>query len=225
MVGAAAQSTRASSAAGDDAVSTSGDRSAAPTAAGAPGALPAPSAVPTGPSALTAPPAASTSQSPAPAPAPLGQQLVRPLFSLASAGHGTHTVTVTVAPEALGPVTVRAHVSATGMQVEMFAGSDAARDAVRAIIPDLRRDMGGAGLQVGIDLSSQNQPSDPRGQSAAQNALQNGTGTGTGADRGDDPSGAPGSSRAPLDPGADGPQLATDPTRASLTTTSLDVLA
>jgi flagellar hook-length control protein FliK len=131
---------------------------------------------------------------------------------------------VTVAPDALGPVTVRAHVSATGMQVEMFAASDAARDAVRAIIPDLRRDMGGAGLQVGIDLSSQNQPSDPRGQNAAQNAFQNANGNGTGPGPGADASAARDPSRTPLDPG-DGPQHATDPTRASLTTTSLDVLA
>jgi flagellar hook-length control protein FliK len=116
-----------------------------------PGA-PAPAAA-AGASSVAAPPAA---------PAPLGQQLARPLFSLAAAGAGTHVVTVTVSPEALGPVTVRAHVGAHGMHVEMFAPTDAGREAVRAILPDLRRDLGGAGLQASVDLSSQNQPSDDR---------------------------------------------------------------
>nr|WP_228507265.1 flagellar hook-length control protein FliK [Frigoribacterium sp. VKM Ac-2530] len=123
-----------------------------------------------GATAVAAPPAA---------PAPLGQQLARPLFSLAAAGAGTHVVTVTVSPEALGPVTVRAHVGAHGMHVEMFAPTDAGREAVRAILPDLRRDLGGAGLQASVDLSSQNQPSDDRAdqqrlldQRAAQQSAQ-----------------------------------------------------
>jgi flagellar hook-length control protein FliK len=50
------------------------------------------------------------------------------------------------------------------MQVQLFAASDLGRDAVRAILPDLRRDLSGAGLQASLDLSSQNQPSDSRGQ-------------------------------------------------------------
>ncbi len=60
---------------------------------------------------------------------------------------------------------MRAHVSAEAMQVQLFAASDLGRDAVRAILPDLRRDLAGGGLQASLDLSSQNQPSDPRGQS------------------------------------------------------------
>jgi hypothetical protein len=104
----------------------------------------------------------------------LTQQLARPLFTLAAAGPGVHVVTVDVAPEALGPVTVRAHVSAHGTHVEMFAASDAGRDAVRAILGDLRRDLatasnpGGAGHQTSVDLSSQNQPSDARGDRSGQ---------------------------------------------------------
>ncbi len=43
------------------------------------------------------------------------------------------------------------------MHVELFAASDAGRDAVRQILPDLRRDSGAT-----LDLSSQNQPDTDR---------------------------------------------------------------
>ncbi|NIJ05337.1 flagellar hook-length control protein FliK [Frigoribacterium faeni] len=123
-----------------------------------------PPVAPTAPAPATVPTPAAAPPS---TPAPLTQQLARPLFSLAAAGPGTHVVTVTVSPEALGPVTVRAHVAGQGMHVEMFAPSDAAREAVRAILPDLRRDLGGAGLQASVDLSNQNRPSDQRSDQQA----------------------------------------------------------
>jgi flagellar hook-length control protein FliK len=134
----------------------SGSAAAQPTAAPAPVAAPA-AAAPTAPAAPQNP-----------APAPLPTQLAKPIFSLATAGHGEHVVTVTVSPDNLGPVTVRAHVSAEAMQVQLFAASDLGRDAVRAILPDLRRDLAGAGLQASLDLSSQNQPSDARDRSPEQ---------------------------------------------------------
>jgi flagellar hook-length control protein FliK len=135
----------------------------APSVSGVGAAQPAtPAAVPpVTASAATAPAAPAAAQAPAPLPA----QLAKPIFSLAAAGHGEHVVTVTVSPENLGSVTVRAHVSAESMQVQLFAASDLGRDAVRAILPDLRKDLAGAGLQASLDLSSQNQPSDPRGDS------------------------------------------------------------
>ncbi|WP_418517128.1 flagellar hook-length control protein FliK [Curtobacterium flaccumfaciens pv. flaccumfaciens] len=108
----------------------------------------------------TTAPAAAT----APAPAPLAQQLARPVFSLAQAGPGEHVVTVQVVPDSLGPVTVRAHVTAHGMHVELFAASDAAREAVRQVLPDLRRDAAGTGVSTTLDLSSQNQPQDAPGR-------------------------------------------------------------
>ncbi|MBT1607001.1 flagellar hook-length control protein FliK [Curtobacterium flaccumfaciens] len=108
----------------------------------------------------TAAPAATT----APAPAPLAQQLARPVFSLAQAGPGEHVVTVQVVPDSLGPVTVRAHVTAHGMHVELFAASDAGREAVRQVLPDLRRDTAGTGVSTTLDLSSQNQPQDAPGR-------------------------------------------------------------
>ena len=81
------------------------------------------------------------------------------MFTLAAAGSGEHVMTVHVTPDALGPVTVRAHVGGEGVRVELFAPTDAGRDALRAILPDLRRDLNGAGLTGSLDLSSQNQPS------------------------------------------------------------------
>jgi flagellar hook-length control protein FliK len=108
----------------------------------------------------TAAPAAAT----APAPAPLAQQLARPVFSLAQAGPGEHVVTVQVVPDSLGPVTVRAHVTVHGMHVELFAASDAGREAVRQVLPDLRRDAAGTGVSTTLDLSSQNQPQDAPGR-------------------------------------------------------------
>ncbi|WIB31208.1 flagellar hook-length control protein FliK [Curtobacterium sp. MCSS17_005] len=108
----------------------------------------------------TTAPAAAT----APSPAPLAQQLARPVFSLAQAGPGEHVVTVQVVPDSLGPVTVRAHVTAHGMHVELFAASDAGREAVRQVLPDLRRDAAGTGVSTTLDLSSQNQPQDAPGR-------------------------------------------------------------
>lgn len=81
-----------------------------------------------------------------------------PLVRLASAANGEHVVTITVTPDNLGPVTVRAHVSGEGMRVELFAPNDAGRDALRSILSDLKRDLSGAGVSANLDLSGQNQP-------------------------------------------------------------------
>jgi flagellar hook-length control protein FliK len=109
-------------------------------------------------------PAAASAAPPAPtAPVPAQHftaQLSKPIFTLASAGAGEHVVTVKVTPENLGPITVRAHVGVDGMRVELFAPSDAGRDAIRSILPDLRKDLAGQGLSANLDLSSQNQPDD-----------------------------------------------------------------
>ena len=89
---------------------------------------------------------------------PLAAQVSGPLVRLASAANGEHVVTITVTPDNLGPVTVRAHVSGEGMRVELFAPNDAGRDALRSILSDLKRDLSGAGVSANLDLSGQNQP-------------------------------------------------------------------
>ena len=106
---------------------------------------------------------ASTSASPLPtspaAPVPLASQVARPLFTLAAAGPGEHTMSISVTPDDLGPVLVRAQISATGIRLELFAPTDVARDALRLILPDLRRDLAG-GLPASLDVSARNQPGD-----------------------------------------------------------------
>jgi flagellar hook-length control protein FliK len=132
---------------------------AAPAAAIAPTlptVTPLQAVVPASPTTASASAAAAAPGNAAP---DLPAQLSRPLFTLASAGRGEHVMTVHVTPEALGPVTVRAHVGAEGVRVELFAPTDGGRDALRSILPDLRRDLSGAGLSGSLDLSSQNQPS------------------------------------------------------------------
>lgn len=156
----------------------------------------------------TAAPATTAAQPTAPAaPAPLTQQLARPVFALAQAGPGEHVVTVQVVPDSLGPVTVRAHVTAHGMHVELFAASDAGRDAVRQVLPDLRRE--GSAVSTTLDLSSQNHPGQSAGQSAARDGRPTTGPAATPADREDPPTTTPPA------------RSATNPVR----TAGLDVLA
>ncbi|MET1021837.1 MAG: flagellar hook-length control protein FliK, partial [Arthrobacter sp.] len=95
---------------------------------------------------------------PVPVPQGLAAQLVRPVFTLVSAGMGQHTITVAVNPENLGPVTVQAHIGPAGIRVELFAANTDGRDVLRQILPDLKRELAGAGLNASLDLSSGNQP-------------------------------------------------------------------
>ncbi|WP_343892620.1 flagellar hook-length control protein FliK, partial [Curtobacterium herbarum] len=166
--------------AGHPATAAGADQGAASLPAGtaatdAPSLLAVPATTTAVSGALTATPSAPAA--PASAPQPLAQQLGRPLFTLAHAGPGEHVLTVQLTPEALGPVTVRAHVTGHGMHVELFAASDAGRDAVRQILPDLRRDSGGS---TTLDLSAQNHPADAgtdgQGRAGADTAGREGTG-------------------------------------------------
>jgi flagellar hook-length control protein FliK len=125
-------------------------------------------------------------------------------------------MTVSVTPDNLGPVTVRAHVGAEGVRVELFAPTDLGRDAIRAIIPDLRRDLAGAGLGGNLSLSSQNQPSSDgaatgsqSGQSGERDAPR-----GTAAQASAKPDGSPAAAEPEVD-------------RAGIfgTTSTIDVLA
>ena len=123
------------------------------------------------PVTVTAP--APISPPPAPAAAPaLVAQVSGPIFSLASAGSGEHVITIAVTPDNLGPVTVRAHVGSDGIRIELFAPTDGGREALRAILSDLRRDLAGAssGTTTSLDLSSKNEPSGDSGNRREQRA-------------------------------------------------------
>jgi flagellar hook-length control protein FliK len=98
-------------------------------------------------------PAATLQQQPM-----MATQLAKPLFTLASEVPGEHIMTLKVSPEDLGPVTVRAHISAEGVRLELFAAGDAGRDAVRSALPELRRELAQQGLAATLDLSGRDNP-------------------------------------------------------------------
>lgn len=146
-----------------------------------------------------------------PPPVPLNAQVAQPIFSLATAKPGEHVLTINVAPENLGPVTVRAHVTSEHVRLELFAPSDAGREALRAILPDLRRDLAGGGMNAQLDVSSQNQPDDASGRrERAEGEL---------ADRGD------GGGAGRLEPAASQPAIVAGRERQADAASTIDVLA
>ncbi|MGO4102378.1 flagellar hook-length control protein FliK [Leifsonia sp. YAF41] len=92
------------------------------------------------------------------APVPLTEQVAKPLLALVGAADGEHTLTITVTPDNLGPVTVRAHVAGEHIRIELFAPSAESRDALKQILTDLRRDLASNGFGAQLDLSGKNQP-------------------------------------------------------------------
>ncbi|WP_346960072.1 flagellar hook-length control protein FliK [uncultured Arthrobacter sp.] len=126
-----------------------------------------------GPAAGTgAPAAAAPLPTPAQQPA-LQPQLARPLFTLAGAPHGQHIMTLKVSPEDLGPLTVRAHIDGAGVRIELFAPGDTGREALRGILPELRKELADAGFGASLDVSDHSGPAGggrDAGQAAGQGA-------------------------------------------------------
>ena len=127
---------------------------------------------PTTQAAPTAPAAAPAAPARTEAP-PLTEQLRAPLARLRALPAGDHMLTLRVEPKALGPVEVRAHIGADGVRIELVGGTDAARESLRGILPELRRDLAATGMQAQLDLGS--------GRSDSQGAQQ---GSGLDADGG-----------------------------------------
>ncbi|MCV9996269.1 flagellar hook-length control protein FliK [Paeniglutamicibacter sp. ZC-3] len=103
-------------------------------------------------------------------PAPLHRQLLGPIASLAAGPNGERTLSVNIAPEALGPITVKALLGGEGIRMELSAPTDAGREALRAMLPELRRELAATGsgtimLSTGTDSSST-----PGGHTGSQNA-------------------------------------------------------
>lgn len=110
----------------------------------------------------TAQTSAPTAQ--APVPATFTTQVTKQVFTLATtAAPGEHVMVLKVTPENLGPVTVQAHITGTSVRIELFAPTDAGRDAIRQVMPDLKRDIASSGLQTQLDLSSGNHPGAQQG--------------------------------------------------------------
>lgn len=147
------------------------DNTAAPavTAATVPAGVAAQPVVVPAPAAPQAAPAGP--QAP---PAPLATQLASPLFTLAGARAGEHLMTIQVNPDNLGPVTVRAVIGVDDIRIELFAPTDAGREAVRLILTDLRRDLAGGGLAASLDLSGKNAPEERREGQPQDSSPRNG---------------------------------------------------
>ncbi|MEU3330909.1 flagellar hook-length control protein FliK [Glutamicibacter creatinolyticus] len=96
-------------------------------------------APPTAPAALSE---AARTATPVPA---LHRQLFAPISTLAVTPHGERMLSVKVAPDSLGPITVTAQLGGDGLRVDLTASTDAGRDALRAMLPELRRELAATG--------------------------------------------------------------------------------
>ena len=168
-------------------VTSSGDALAA---AGAAAAAAAPAGQPTSSTAAGPQPAAPAAPQPG---ATLQPQLAKPLFTLAGAPQGQHIMTLQVTPEDLGPMTVRAHIDAAGVRIELFAPGDVGREAIRGILPELRKELADAGFGASLDVSEHTGP----GNTARDGTSQDGTSQG-GAGR--ESGSGPGNRNGPGDP-------------------------
>jgi len=105
-------------------------------------------------------------------------QIAAPVVALAQSPDGDHSITLTVSPENLGPVTVRAHISGGAIHIELHAPNDLGREALRAILADLRRDLAAAAPQASLLLStSDDGPGTPNPQTSPHGGGANGGGT------------------------------------------------
>ncbi|RBL99715.1 hypothetical protein C1H84_15025 [Glutamicibacter soli] len=93
---------------------------------------------------------------PAPVHRPLLKQLTAPLVTVLSAVPGQRTMNIHVAPETLGPITVSAQLGPSGLRVDLSAPTDAGTHALRALLPELRREMAALGQGSVQVLSPEN---------------------------------------------------------------------
>ncbi|SDN23208.1 hook-length control protein FliK [Geodermatophilus siccatus] len=115
----------------------------------APAPAPAPTAAPTAPVPAPAVPAATpvaTAEPAAPAAAPVAGQVAQHVAVLRSAPDGTHTMTLVLTPETLGPVEVQVTLSQGSVDLALKSATEAGRVALLDALPDLRRDLASAGL-------------------------------------------------------------------------------
>jgi hypothetical protein len=81
----------------------------------------------------------------APAP-PVSGQVAQQVAVLRTAPDGTHTMTVVLTPETLGPVEVQVTLTQGSVELTLKSATEAGRSALLEALPDLRRDLAGAGL-------------------------------------------------------------------------------
>jgi flagellar hook-length control protein FliK len=148
-----------------------------PTAAtAAPAAAPAPAAT-----VATAPAArADVPQQ------PVAAQVAPAVATLASGSDGTHTMTLVLTPETLGPVEVRVTVHDGRLDLSLRGASDAGRAALLDALPDLRRDLEASGLTCSKLSVDRDQAGSGQSQAQAgwQQAQQQAGGQGRGGAHG-----------------------------------------
>ncbi|KGH46255.1 hypothetical protein IN07_13035, partial [Modestobacter caceresii] len=143
--GAADTADTGSGTTGDEPTATAATTGVAPSAA----ETDAVSTVP-GPTPATATPVAVTGAPvPAPAETPVAAQLGRQLAVLQNAPDGSQTMTVVLTPDDLGPVSVQVTVTRGVLEVTLHGAHEAGRQALLDALPDLRRELDGAGLTTG----------------------------------------------------------------------------
>ncbi|OIU85836.1 hypothetical protein BFN01_12140 [Microbacterium sp. AR7-10] len=148
-------------------------------------------------------------------------QLTGPVIALARSPEGQHSITLTVSPENLGPVTVRAHIVGSSIRLELHSPSDAGRDALRVILTDLRRDLSVAAPGASVDVSSRDSVSgsSPDAQARPDSGRSGAESRGDAQARGDQQRPAAGSADTRNAPAAASvgetrPLAATDPSSA-----------
>ena len=105
-----------------------------------------------------------------PAAAPLHRQLLGPIATLAAGPNGERTLSVNIAPEALGPITVKALLGGEGIRMELSAPTDAGREALRSMLPELRRELAATGSGTITVSTSADSPSTPGGHTGSHGA-------------------------------------------------------
>ena len=133
--------------------------------------VPLPGAVATAPAAPV-----DALSAPAPAPAATAAQLVAPITTVHRRGvEGTHTLTVEITPEALGPVRISVELRDGNVELQLAGHSEAARDALRAALPELRRALEAAGVGSGsFQVSPEPGGGQPQNNQAQNNQPHNG---------------------------------------------------
>jgi flagellar hook-length control protein FliK len=145
---------------------------AATPSSGAPAALATTTPVP------TAEPAAPA----APAP-PVSGQVAQQVAVLRNGPDGTHTMTVVLTPETLGPVEVQVTLSQGAVDLSLRSATEAGRAALLEALPDLRRDLASAGLtctNASVDRDAGTSLASAQQHAAGERAGQHGQSDGRG---------------------------------------------
>jgi flagellar hook-length control protein FliK len=79
---------------------------------------------------------------------PVAAQLAPQLAVLRDAPDGTQTMTLVVTPDSLGPVAVHVRITGGSVDMTLHGASEHGRHALTEALPDLRRDLEGAGLNL-----------------------------------------------------------------------------